>query len=195
MRQAAYRKNHSTETALLSVVDGLLRNADDRLVLLLALLDLSTALTCWTILYCCRGNPNVETACIHRSNTTNVYWGQKQGYSLIVPSSVSYEFAFLRSQNYSVIVCRYAFIDKNCLNQGYSQSKCPRYYKVILRPSKCWNSIHPPIKYDQNVLKTRLLPIRVAEVLHDYSQSKWPVVLSIMWNPNRHSTNQSNWWN
>ena len=73
MRQAAYRKNHSTETALLSVVDGLLRNADDRLVLLLALLDLSTALTCWTILYCCRGNPNVETACIHRSNTTNVY--------------------------------------------------------------------------------------------------------------------------
>ena len=36
-------QNHSTETALLRVVDGLLRNADDRLVSLLALLDLSAA--------------------------------------------------------------------------------------------------------------------------------------------------------
>ena len=43
MRQSAYRKNHSTETALLSVVDGLLRNADDRLVSVLTLLDLSAA--------------------------------------------------------------------------------------------------------------------------------------------------------
>ena len=43
IRQSAYRKNHSTETALLSVVDGLLRNADDRLVSVLALLDLSAA--------------------------------------------------------------------------------------------------------------------------------------------------------
>ena len=43
MRQSAYRKNHSTETALLSVVDGLFRNADDRLVSVLALLDLSAA--------------------------------------------------------------------------------------------------------------------------------------------------------
>jgi len=43
MRQSAYRKNHSTETALLSIVDGLLRNADDRLVSVLALLDLSAA--------------------------------------------------------------------------------------------------------------------------------------------------------
>ena len=43
MSQSAYRKNHSTETALLSVVDGLLRNADDRLVSVLALLDLSAA--------------------------------------------------------------------------------------------------------------------------------------------------------
>ena len=34
---------HSTETALFSVVDGLLRNADDRLVSVLALLDLSAA--------------------------------------------------------------------------------------------------------------------------------------------------------
>ena len=42
-RQSAYRKKHSTETALLSVVDGLLRNADDRLVPVLALLDLSAA--------------------------------------------------------------------------------------------------------------------------------------------------------
>ena len=40
---SAYRKNHSTETALLSVVDGLLRNADDGLVSVLALLDLSAA--------------------------------------------------------------------------------------------------------------------------------------------------------
>ena len=43
IRQSAYRKNHSTETALLSIVDGLLRNADDRLVSVLALLDLSAA--------------------------------------------------------------------------------------------------------------------------------------------------------
>ena len=34
---------HSTETALFSVVDGLLRNADDRLVSVLALLDLRAA--------------------------------------------------------------------------------------------------------------------------------------------------------
>ena len=43
IRQSAYRKKHSTETALLSVVDGLLGNADDRLVSVLALLDLSAA--------------------------------------------------------------------------------------------------------------------------------------------------------
>ena len=43
IRQSAYRKNHSTETALLSVVDGLLGNANDRLVSVLALLDLSGA--------------------------------------------------------------------------------------------------------------------------------------------------------
>ena len=42
-RQSAYRKNHSTEAALLSVVDGFLRNADDRLVSVLALLDISAA--------------------------------------------------------------------------------------------------------------------------------------------------------
>ena len=44
IRQSAYRKNHSTETALLSVVDGFLRNVDDRLVSVLALLDLSMAI-------------------------------------------------------------------------------------------------------------------------------------------------------
>ena len=43
IRQSAYRKNHSTETVLLSVVDGLLKNADDRLVSVPALLDLSAA--------------------------------------------------------------------------------------------------------------------------------------------------------
>ena len=43
IKQSAYRKNHNTETALLSVVDGLLRNADDRLVSMLALLDLNAA--------------------------------------------------------------------------------------------------------------------------------------------------------
>ena len=43
IRQSAYRKNNSTETALLSFVDGLLRNADDRLNSVLALLDLSAA--------------------------------------------------------------------------------------------------------------------------------------------------------
>ena len=48
IRQSAHRKNHSTETALLSIVDGLLRNADDRLVSVLAL-------TRWTIPYFYRG--------------------------------------------------------------------------------------------------------------------------------------------
>ena len=37
------KKNHSTETALLSVVGGLVRNSDDRLVSVLALLDLIAA--------------------------------------------------------------------------------------------------------------------------------------------------------
>ena len=41
--QSAYRKDHSTETAVLSVFDGLLVNADERLVSLLVLLDLSAA--------------------------------------------------------------------------------------------------------------------------------------------------------
>ena len=36
-------KNHSTETAVLSVLDGLLGSADERLVSLVALLDLSAA--------------------------------------------------------------------------------------------------------------------------------------------------------
>ena len=36
-------ENHSTETAILSVLDGLLGSADDRLVSLVALLDLSAA--------------------------------------------------------------------------------------------------------------------------------------------------------
>ena len=39
----AYRQNHSTETAVLSVLDGLLCSADERLVSLVALLDLSAA--------------------------------------------------------------------------------------------------------------------------------------------------------
>ena len=43
VKQSAYRKDHSTETAVLSVLDGLLAKADDRLVSLLALLDLSAA--------------------------------------------------------------------------------------------------------------------------------------------------------
>ena len=37
------KKENSTETALRSIVDDLLRNADDRLVSVLALLDLSAA--------------------------------------------------------------------------------------------------------------------------------------------------------
>ena len=41
--QSAYRKDHSTETAVLSVLNGLLGSADERLVSLVALLDLSTA--------------------------------------------------------------------------------------------------------------------------------------------------------
>ena len=41
--QSAYRKDHSTQTAVLSVLDGLLVSADERLVSLVALLDLSAA--------------------------------------------------------------------------------------------------------------------------------------------------------
>ena len=43
MGQSAYRKDHSTETAVLSVHDCLLVKADERLVSLIALLDLSAA--------------------------------------------------------------------------------------------------------------------------------------------------------
>ena len=43
INQSAYRKNHSTETAVLSVVDELLSNIDKKLVSLVALLDLSAA--------------------------------------------------------------------------------------------------------------------------------------------------------
>ena len=43
IRQSAYRKGHSVETAVLSVFDGLLRKADERLLSFMALLDLSAA--------------------------------------------------------------------------------------------------------------------------------------------------------
>ena len=51
------QKTHSTQTALLSVVDGLFRNSDDRLVSVLALLDLSAAFDTLDhpIAYCYRG--------------------------------------------------------------------------------------------------------------------------------------------
>ena len=41
--QSAYRKDHGTETAVLSVPGGLLVSADERLVSLVPLLDLSAA--------------------------------------------------------------------------------------------------------------------------------------------------------
>ena len=41
--QSAYSQNHSTETAVLSVLEGLLGSADERLVSLVALLDLNAA--------------------------------------------------------------------------------------------------------------------------------------------------------
>ena len=41
--QSAHRKDHSTETAVLSVFDGWLVSTDERLVSLKALLDLSAA--------------------------------------------------------------------------------------------------------------------------------------------------------
>ena len=41
--QSAYRNDHSTETAVLSVLDGLLVSADERLVSLVALLDPSAS--------------------------------------------------------------------------------------------------------------------------------------------------------
>ena len=43
IRQSAYRKYHSTETAVLSVLEGLLTKSDEKLVSVLALLDLSAA--------------------------------------------------------------------------------------------------------------------------------------------------------
>ena len=42
--QSAYRRDHSPETAVLGVLDGLLVSADERLVSLVALLDLSAVL-------------------------------------------------------------------------------------------------------------------------------------------------------
>ena len=41
--QSTYRQNYSTETAVLSVLDGLLGSADERLVSLVAQLDLNAA--------------------------------------------------------------------------------------------------------------------------------------------------------
>jgi hypothetical protein len=43
VNQSAYRKGHSVETAVLNVMDGLLTNTDEKLVSLVALLDLSAA--------------------------------------------------------------------------------------------------------------------------------------------------------
>ena len=43
MHQSAHRKDHSTETAVLSVFDCLLVKTDESLVSLIALLDLSAA--------------------------------------------------------------------------------------------------------------------------------------------------------
>ena len=43
IRQSAYRKYHSTETAVLSALEGLLTKSDQKLVSVLALLDLSAA--------------------------------------------------------------------------------------------------------------------------------------------------------
>ena len=43
IRQSAYRKYYSTETAVLSVLEGLLTKSDQELVSVLALLDLSAA--------------------------------------------------------------------------------------------------------------------------------------------------------
>ena len=43
IRQSAYRKYHSTETAVLSVLEGLLTKSDEKFVSVLALLDLSAA--------------------------------------------------------------------------------------------------------------------------------------------------------
>jgi hypothetical protein len=44
--QSAYRRHHSTETALLRVMSDLLHGADNRCVSLLVLLDLSAAFNC-----------------------------------------------------------------------------------------------------------------------------------------------------
>ena len=44
--QSAYRRNHSTETALLRIWSDILMAADDRKVTLLSLLDMSAAFDC-----------------------------------------------------------------------------------------------------------------------------------------------------
>jgi len=44
--QSAYRKQHSTQTAMLRVLSDALTTADDRQVTLIALLDLSSAFDC-----------------------------------------------------------------------------------------------------------------------------------------------------
>ena len=46
VEQSAYRKNHSTETALLRVISDLLNSMDKQEVTLLGLLDLSAAFDC-----------------------------------------------------------------------------------------------------------------------------------------------------
>ena len=59
IHQSAYRKNHSTETAVLDVLDNLLTQADKRLVSLVALLDLSAAFDTTEAIrvnFWCRGN-------------------------------------------------------------------------------------------------------------------------------------------
>jgi len=52
--QSAYRKYHTTETALLRVLSDIYAAVDERRVTLLALLDLSAAFYCGTTTYSCR---------------------------------------------------------------------------------------------------------------------------------------------
>ena len=50
--QSPYRKEHSSETALLAVTDNILSNTDNRLSFIVAFLDLSVAMTPLTTRFC-----------------------------------------------------------------------------------------------------------------------------------------------
>jgi len=61
--QSAYRKCHSTETAMLRVMSDVLTVADQRRVTLIGLLDSSSAFDCASTIPCCCNEWNARSAC------------------------------------------------------------------------------------------------------------------------------------